>query len=115
MKKSIKQRLTLPLIGILILIILVISGYIYFDYLFSKPVEIKDIKIDTKAALKLNILKQISKKNGITEWELKADSATLLKNENTAILQKVSIFFYTKDKKKVHLASQKRDLEYKNP
>jgi len=57
--------------------------------------------------LKLNVLKQISKKNGIKEWELKASSATLLKDEDKAVLIDVSIIFFTKNDKKVHLTSQK--------
>ncbi|MFH2057822.1 MAG: LPS export ABC transporter periplasmic protein LptC [Pseudomonadota bacterium] len=113
MTKPIRQRLTYPLITSLILMLLIISGYIYFDHLFSKPIEIKNIKIDTKAALKLNILKQISKKNGITEWELSAASATVLKDEDKAILETVSIFFYTKENKKVHLTSKKGVLNTK--
>jgi len=60
MKKSLKQKLTYPLIGLLILIILIVISFFYFDKLFSKPVQINDITIDTKAAMKLNALKQIS-------------------------------------------------------
>lgn len=105
MKKPLKQKLTLPLIGALILILLTVAGYVYLDSLFSKPIKVKDVKIDTKAALKLNILKQISKKNGITEWELKADSATLLKDENKAMLDSVEVLFFTKENKKIHLKS----------
>ena len=114
MTKSLKQKLTIPLIGVLVLIIIIISGFFYFDKLLSKSVQIKDIHIDTKAALKLNILKQISKKNGITEWELEAASATLFKNEDKAILIDVSIIFFTKANKKVHLKSKKGILNTKS-
>jgi LPS export ABC transporter protein LptC len=107
------KKLTYPLIGLLILIVAIITGFFYFDKFLSQPIEIKDIKIDTKAALKLNILKQISKKNGIKEWELKAASATLLKNEDKAVLIDVSVIFYTKEDKKVHLESKKGVLNTK--
>ena len=110
---SLKQKLTFPLIGLLILILFVISGFFYFDKLLSKPVQIHDVKIDTKAALKLNVLKQISKKNGIKEWELKAACATLLKDEDKAVLNDVSIIFFTKNDKKVHLTSEKGFLNTK--
>ncbi len=113
MTKSLKQKLTYPLTGLLILIIIVISGFFYFDKLLSIPVQIKDINIDTKAVLKLNILQQISKKNGIKEWELKAASATLLKNEDKAILIDVSIIFFDKNNKKVFLQSDKGFLNTK--
>ncbi len=113
MTKPLKNKLTYPLIGLIILMVIVISGFFYFYRLLSKPVKIKDLKIDTKAALKLNILKQISKKNGIKEWELKAESATLLKNENKAVLMDISIIFYTKETKKVHLKAKKGFLNTK--
>ncbi|MCD4718387.1 MAG: LPS export ABC transporter periplasmic protein LptC [Desulfobacula sp.] len=113
MTHSLKQKLTIPLIGLLILIIIIIIGFFYFDKLLSKPLKIHDIKIDTKAALKLNVLKQISKKNGVKEWELTAASATLLKNEEKAVLIDVSIIFFTKDNKKVHLTSEKGVLNTK--
>jgi LPS export ABC transporter protein LptC len=108
-----KKRFTWPLMGLLLLIILIIWGFLYFDKITSIPIKIDNIKIDTKAALKLNILNQISKKNGITEWELTASSATLLKKENRAELEDVSIFFYTKDNKKVHLKSKRGVLNTK--
>lgn len=110
MTHSFKQKLTYPLIGLLILIIVIISGFFYFNKLLTRPLEIHDIKIDAKAALKLNVLKQISKKNGIKEWELTAASATLLKSEDKAILIDVSIIFFTKDNKKVCLTSKKGTL-----
>ena len=114
MTSSLKQKLTIPLIGLLILMIISVAVFFYFDKLLSTPVQISNIKIDTKAALKLNALKQISKKNGIKEWELKAASATLLKNKNQAILIDVSVIFFTKDNKKVHLTSRKGTLNTKN-
>jgi LPS export ABC transporter protein LptC len=108
-----KKRFTWPLMGLLLLIILIIWGFLYFDKITSVPIKIDNIKIDTKAALKLDVLSQISKKNGITEWELTASSATLLKKENRAELADVSIFFYTKDSKKVHLKSKQGVLNTK--
>lgn len=113
MTKSLKQKMTAPLIGLLIVIIIIISGFVYFNNYFSKPIQFHDIKIDTKASFKLNILKQISKKNGIKEWELEASSATLLKDEEKAVLLEVSVSFFTKDNKRVHLTSQKGILNTK--
>jgi lipopolysaccharide export system protein LptC len=110
MTQTLKPKLTYALIGFLILIIIIISGFFYFDKYLSSPIQINDIKIDTKAALKLNVLKQISKKNGIKEWELKAASATLLKDEDKAVLIDVSIIFFTKNNKKVRLTSKRGTL-----
>ena len=93
MSSSFGKRLTYPLITGLVLIIAAIAGFIYFDRMMSEPIEIKNVNIDTSAALKLDRLNQISKRDGITEWELSAASATLLKDENKAVLNSVSVFF----------------------
>jgi lipopolysaccharide export system protein LptC len=113
MTSSLSQKLTYPLIGLLVLIIVIIGGFFYFDTFFTKSVHLNGVKIDTKAALKLNILNQISKKNGITEWELTATSATLLKNEDKAVLIDVSIFFFTRDNQKIQLTSKEGILHTK--
>ncbi|NOX33920.1 MAG: LPS export ABC transporter periplasmic protein LptC [Deltaproteobacteria bacterium] len=113
MTKSLKPKLTAPLIGLLVLMIIIISGFFYFNRYLSESVTINDVKIDTKAALKLNIIKQVSKKNGIKEWELTAASATLLKGEDKAVLINVSIIFFTKDNKKIRLTSKKGILNTK--
>ncbi len=113
MTKPLKQKLTYPLTGLLILIVMIITVFFYFDKFLSEPVVIKDIKIDAKAALKLNVLKQISKKNGIKEWELTAASATVLKGEDKAELVNVSIIFFTKENKKIYLKAEKGVLNTK--
>ena len=105
MKWPAKQKFTYFLIGFLILMIVAVSGFLIFNKLLSGQVKIKDIKIDSTAALKLNILKQVSKKNGATEWELTAKSASLLKDEDKAVLEDVLVVFFAKEKKKVELKS----------
>jgi lipopolysaccharide export system protein LptC len=46
-------------------------GYVIHQ-MTTVPQQITDLHIDSDAALKLGGMKQISKKNGITEWELEA-------------------------------------------
>ena len=113
MKQSVKKIITYLLAGLLIIMILAVSGFLVFDQFLSGTTKIKGIKIDSTAALKLNLLKQISKKNGITEWELSAKSASLLKNEDKAILDEVTVFFFTKEQKKVELTSDAGTLNTK--
>jgi len=106
MNTSSKKKLVYPLTGLLFVIIVGLGIFFYINKLLNTPISIKEIKIDSKAALKLSVLEQISKKNGITEWELKASSATLMKNEDKAVLVDVTVVFYTKEKTKVVLTSQ---------
>ena len=109
-----KKKSGILLIGLCVILLLIIFGYFLFDKLQTAPVEIKAMDIDTKAALVLNQLKQLSKKNGITEWELNADSARLFKEEDKAVLDKVHVKFFTKDNKEVNLESKKGNLNTKS-
>ena len=105
MSISNKKKILYPLIGAFLCILFGLGIFFYFNAALNTPVTIKDINVDAKAALKLNLIEQVSKKNGITEWELKASSATLLKEENQAILKDVDVVFYTQQKTKIHLTS----------
>ncbi len=105
MSISNKKKLLYPFIGLLICSLMGVGIYFYVNSILDTPLTIKDISVDSGAALKLNVLEQVSKKNGITEWKLKASSATLLKKENKAILKDVDVIFYTRQKTKIHLTS----------
>lgn len=114
MKRSARQTVIGAFAGGLVLILACLGFYLYLGQTPGEIREIEDIHIDSKAAFKLNALEQISKKNGITEWELKAASATLMKEENLAILKAVDVTFYTRDQKKIFLSSDKGTLNTKN-
>lgn len=106
-----KKKLILPLVLLIGLILAGIGAYYYINHLLTTPITLEKIEVDDKAALKLNVLEQISKKNGITEWKLKASSATLLKDRNKAVLKDVSIIFYTKQNTQVHLTANSGELD----
>lgn len=105
MSISNKKKILYPLIGLFISILLGLGIFFYINAALNTSLTIEDISIDSKAALKLNLLEQVSKKNGITEWKLKASSATLLKEEDRAILKDVDVIFYTPKKTKVYLTA----------
>ena len=113
MRRSIKRRITYVLAGLLIFMVIAVSGFLLLDRFLSGKIKVNDIKIDSAAALKLNLLKQVSKKNGVTEWELTAKSASLLKDEDKAILDEVTVFFFAKEKKKIELTSDAGTLNTK--
>jgi len=106
-----KKKLIIPLAGIVVLILVAMGGYSYVNHLLTTPITVENIKIDQDAALKLNLLEQVSKKNGVTEWELKAASATLLKSKDQAVLEDVKVIFHTEDGALVHLRSDTGTLE----
>jgi len=108
-----KKKLILPLLLLLGFIIAGLGAYYYINYLLTTPITLEEIEVDDTAALKLNVIEQISKKNGITEWKLKASSATLLKDRNKAVLKDVNIIFYTKQNTQVHLTASSGELDTK--
>jgi len=105
MSISNKKKILYPLIGMLVCCLIGLGIFFYINAALNTPLTVKDIDIDSGAALKLNFLEQISKKNGITEWKLKASSATLLKEEDKAILKDVDVTFYTRQNTKIFLTS----------
>lgn len=108
-----KKKLILPLVLLLGLMLAGLGLYYYIHHLLTTPLELENIEVDDKAALKLNALEQISKKNGITEWKLKASTATLLKDQNKAVLKDVDIIFYTKENTQVLLTADQGELNTK--
>ncbi len=108
-----KKKLILPLVLLLGLILAGLGAYYYINHLLTRPIKLENIELDDKAALKLNVLEQISKKNGITEWKLKASSATLLKDRNKAVLKDVDSIFYTKQNTQVLLTAARGELDTK--
>ncbi len=113
MNASGKKKLIFSLSLLVILIFIGLGIFYYVNHLLTSPITIEDIEVDSKAALKINLLEQVSKKNGITEWKLKATSATLLKAEDKAILNDVDVKFFTKDNTMVHLTSDQGILQTK--
>lgn len=105
-----RKRLTLPLLILAALIFGGIGVFYYVNGLLTTPVRIENIEVDAQAALKLNLLEQVSKKNGVTEWALKARSATILKAEDKAVLEGVEAVFFTKDQGEVHLTADRGTL-----
>ena len=113
MNRSTRKKTIGFLFGGLGIILSILSIYLFFHLTPLELPEIEDIHIDSKAALQLNALEQISKKNGITEWELKAASASLMREENQAVLKAVNVTFYTENGKKIFLYSDRGILNTK--
>ncbi len=111
MNQALKKKVLISLTGSLVLLFAGLALFFYISRVGIDPPQLKDIHVDSQAAFKLNALEQISKKNGITEWQLKAASATLKKEKNKAILELVNIIFYTKDGRKVYLDSDQGILD----
>jgi LPS export ABC transporter protein LptC len=108
-----KKTLIFPLVLILFAMVIGFGIFFFFGRIMDTSPTLTDIQIDSDAALKLNLMKQVSKKNGITEWELEAATATLMKEQDQAVLTDVTVLFYTEDNKKVLLTSDQGVLDTK--
>jgi len=90
-------RLKLPLVCILITIMILIIGFVFFQNKLDINPLLKDIEIDSSADALLHNFMQTSKTNGIKEWSLKASSAKLIYSENSALLNDVEVIIFTKN------------------
>ncbi len=106
MNLSSRKKFIFPLAVLLFFSITGLGIFFYINRLMETQVTLTDIQVDKEIALKLDVLEQISKKNGITDWELKAASATLMKKENQAVLKEVQVVFHTRNNTQVLLTSE---------
>jgi len=111
MNRQGKKKLILGLVLLLFTMVMGFAIFFFLGRIMEVSPTLTDIHIDSEAALKLNLMKQISKKNGITEWELEAATATLMKEKDQAVLTDVNVVFYTRDNQKVHLTSDQGLLD----
>jgi LPS export ABC transporter protein LptC len=63
-------------------------------------------QLQKKADMQLNKISQTATKNGIREWRMQAESASLLKKRNTMLLVKPDVEFFMNDGENVHLTAE---------
>lgn len=106
---------TVKAIFVLLLVFLSVGlGALYYkEKLTSGKIVLKEISIDSKAALMLDSMHQTSTRNGVKEWTLDASSAKLLKDQNRALMEDVSVVFFMENGGKVRLTSARGALDTK--
>jgi len=95
------------LLGVIVLA-LVSTAVVFIGY--RRVARNPDIILDAvkkEADMRLNKLRQTAMKNGIKEWRLEAESATLVEKEQTVLLSKPDVVFFMQDGENVHLTAQK--------
>jgi len=111
MNRRARKKIILALVLLPAAMVIGFGIFFFSNKIIDAPHTFTDIHIDAEAALKLNLMKQISKKNGITEWELEAATATLMKEQDQAVLTDVRVVFHTRDGQNVLLTSDKGILD----
>lgn len=98
------QRLLLA-VAILVLA-LTVTVFIGYRRMTSNP-DVLLAQIQKKADMQLNKIRQTATKNGVREWRMEAESATLMEKQDTVLLTRPNVEFYMNDGDDVHLTADK--------
>ena len=99
---------------ILFFIILVVIGIVLAVFIGYRTVSnspemlLKAVQDD--ASISIENLTQISTKNGIKEWSLKAASADFMEQEKKAVFRDLSVTFYMRNGKTIQLSAETGSL-----
>lgn len=83
-----------------------VSVFIGYRRMTRNPDVLLDL-IQKEADMHLNKVRQTATKNGIREWRLEAESATLLEEQKTMLLARPDVEFFMNDGDNVHLTADK--------
>ena len=67
-------------------------------------------RIQKQADMHLEKIRQTATKNGVREWRMEAESATLLREKETVLLVKPDVEFFMDDGDNVHLTAEKGEI-----
>lgn len=73
----------------------------------SRNPEILLEAVQKEADMRLNKIRQTAMKNGIREWRMEAESATLVEKRKTMLLTRPNVEFFMKDGDNVHLTADR--------
>ena len=102
-----KNRLLIQRV-LLSIVILVLAGTIVVFIGYRRLTHNPDVLlglVKNEADMQLKRVRQTAMKNGIREWRLEADSATLLEKEKTMLLASPDVAFFMGDGDQVHLTA----------
>ena len=93
---------------LLTVVVLALTGTVVIFVGYRRVTENPHIllsQIQKEADMQLNKIRQTATKNGIREWRMEAESATLLKEKQTMLLVKPNVEVFMKDGDNVHLTA----------
>ena len=103
MNRRLMQRILLS-IAVLALVATV-SVFIGYRRLTRDPEALLEL-VQQEADMQLNKIRQTATKNGIHEWRLGAESATLMEKHKTMLLVRPDVEFFMDDGDNVHLTAE---------
>lgn len=96
------QRVLLTIV--VLALVTTIAVFIGYRRMTRTPEVLLDL-VKKGADMQLNKIRQTAMKNGIREWQLEADSATLMEKEKTMLLVRPDVEFFMDDGDHVHLTA----------
>lgn len=95
------------LIGIVVLtLVATVAVFVGYRRLTGDPDVLMDL-MQENADMQLNNIHQTAMKNGIREWRLEAESATLIETEKTMLLTRPKVEFFMNDGDNLHLTADR--------
>ena len=95
----------LVIVGVLALVATV-AVFIGYRRVTREP-DLLLAQIQKQADMHLNKIRQTATKNGIREWRMEAESATLLQKRHTMQLVRPDVEFFMQDGDNLHLTAEK--------
>jgi len=102
-RRRLVQRILLAIV--ILALAATITVFIGYRRMTRNPEVLLDL-VKEKADMQLNKVRQTAMKNGIREWRMEADSATLLEKKNTMLLASPNVEFFMNDGDHVHLTAE---------
>ena len=96
------QRILMTVVGLTLVV--TVAVFIGYRRITRKPDVLLDL-IKKEADMQLSNIHQTAMKNGIREWHLDAESATLVEEEKTMLLSRPDVEFFMNDGDNVHLTA----------
>lgn len=101
-----RQRLIKRVLMLLAAAVLAATVVIFIGYRrASQDPETLLAVVQKEADMQLNRIRQTAVKNGIREWRMEAESATLVEKEKTMLLGRPDVEFFMQDGDNVHLTA----------
>lgn len=103
-RRRLVQRVLLAVIALAL--VATVTVFVGYRRITRDPEVLLD-RLHEEADMQLSKIRQTAMKNGIREWRLEADSATLIEKENSMLLTRPVVEFFMNDGDSLHLTADR--------
>lgn len=105
------QRLKIFLLSVIIIVTGIVISVFAGHRIISNKQKVLTSAIQNKAQISISKFHQTATKNGVTQWDLDAESAQLIESGKKVKFKAPSVTFFLKDNKTAHLTANHGILE----